>query len=107
MQTLSVILQKASTKVFIISPRWGTSLKNHLFAVACRWRCNVCRFEREREREREDEVVVGVEFWEISGRREDEKMRKRGLGRFECSGITRRCGEWETGIQGDSGGTSF
>lgn len=37
----------------------------------------------------------GGEFWEISGREEDEK---RGFGR---SGITPRCGEWETGIQRD------
>lgn len=36
-----------------------------------------------------------MELWEISGWEEDEK---RGFGR---SGITPRCGEWETGIQKD------
>lgn len=48
-----------------------------------------------KERERREEGR-GVEFWEISGREEDEK---RGFG---CRGITPRCGEWETGIQRDS-----
>lgn len=51
-----------------------------------------------KERERKEEEW-GVEFWEISGKEEDEK---RGFGH---SGITPRRGEWETGIQkGREGG---
>lgn len=36
-----------------------------------------------------------MEFWEISGRKEDEKRR------FGFQGITPRCVEWETGMQKD------
>lgn len=52
-------------------------------------------FEGERAQRR---GVGGVEFWEISGKEEDEK---RGFGH---SGITPRRGEWETGIQKDREG---
>lgn len=46
----------------------------------------------------EREKGAGEEFWEISGRKEDEK---RGFG---LRGITPRCVEWETGIGKDREG---
>lgn len=87
-----MILQRASAKVFIIAPRWGTSLKNHFLAKS--WRCNVCKGENF-EGEREEKRGGGWNFGRsVAGK----KMRKEGFG---CSGITPRCGEWETGIQKD------
>lgn len=53
-------------------------------------------FFKERDKNR---VGGGGEFWEISGRKEDEK---RGFG---FQGITPRCVEWETGMQQDERAT--
>lgn len=72
----------------------GYKSEESLFGEESSWRCLKRRefFCKERDKKR----CWGLEFWEISGRKEDEK---RG---FLCHGITSRCVEWETGMQKDT-----
>lgn len=83
--------------MFVISPRWGTSLEDHFFLVRSQagvvWSRDFYFFFLEGERQEEG---WGWNFWEISGRKEDEN---RGFS-VPC-GIIPRCAEWETGMQND------
>lgn len=85
--------------MFVISPRWGTSLEDHFFFFG-----EESSWSRLKQRDffyyffvrRETRRGMGVEFWEISGRKEDENR-----GFLVPCGITPRCAEWETGMQND------
>lgn len=87
-----MILQRASAKAFIISPRWGASLKNNFLVKSLG---DVTFAEERILKEREEKKGGGRNFGRsVAGK----NMRKEGLG---AVGLLPRSSEWETGIQRD------